>query len=839
MVDFSKRLENPAVASPLVPSEIYEGLDRASDKGPLRTVQSTILTNWHENFRTKNDVVLKLHTGQGKTLIGLLILQSKINEGKFPVVYLCPNRHLVNQTLKQAGEFGIRVCEIGNDFPHEFLDGQSILVTTVQMLFNGLTKFRLGQYSQAVAAIVMDDAHACADAIRASLRIRVEKDSQAYVDIRMLFEPGLVEQGAGTYADIVSGSRNDILPVPYWEWRDKQPEVLSILAKHSDSKAIKFAWEIMKNDLVHCQCIVAGDALEIEPYLPPLHLFGSYSKAEHRVFMSATVTNDAFLVKGLGLQPETIMKPLMIPDEKWSGEKMLLVPSLVDESLDRSEMVSFFGTPKERTFGTVALVSSFKTAEAWTVYGSELATAETIDDKIEQLKKRMPSKTLVIANRYDGIDLPDNACRVLIFDSKPHSENLIDRYSENCRASSEVTAIKTARTIEQGLGRSVRGEKDYSVIAIIGESLVKSIRSSESRKHLSGQTNKQIDIGLEIAALAREEIENGVEPLVALRQLINQSLRRDENWKAFYVERMDSITLSTVDETALVLFEGEFIAETQFQSGDIDTAVITLQSLIDSNKLDEFDKGWYLQEIARYLYGREKVESNKLQITAHSKNRFLLKPRTGMVIKQIALVSQKRMENIIGWIRQFPTFEELMVAVEDTIASLSFGVKADRFEGALDTLAIMLGFVGERPEKQWKSGPDNLWALNDSQYLIIECKSEVDLIREEISKYEADQMNTSCNWFEANYYGATAAKIMIIPTRKLGRAAAFADPSIVILNKLGLESLRRNIRTFFQEFRTKDLRDLSEAHVQELVDAHGLSPDGIIQLAKPFIPSRR
>ena len=65
-------------------------------------------------------------------------------------------------------------------------------------------------------------------------------------------------------------------------------------------------------------------SIEIEPYVAPLSAFGSYWKAEHRIFMSATVTDDAFLVKGLKLAPETIMKPLSYPKETWSGEKMVL-----------------------------------------------------------------------------------------------------------------------------------------------------------------------------------------------------------------------------------------------------------------------------------------------------------------------------------------------------------------------------------------------------------------------------------------------------------------------------------------------------------------------------------
>ena len=46
----------------------------------------------------------------------------------------------------------------------------------------------------------------------------------------------------------------------------------------------------------HCQGVISGVAIEIEPHVPPLAAFGSYWKAKHRVFMSATVTDDAFLV---------------------------------------------------------------------------------------------------------------------------------------------------------------------------------------------------------------------------------------------------------------------------------------------------------------------------------------------------------------------------------------------------------------------------------------------------------------------------------------------------------------------------------------------------------------
>ena len=94
-------------------------------------------------------------------------------------------------------------------------------------------------------------------------------------------------------------------------------------------------------------------------------------------------------------------------------------------------------------------------------------------------------KTVVLVNRYDGIDLPDDTCRVLVFDSRPYSENLIDLYAEQVRPSSEATLMRTVRTVEQGIGRSVRGEKDYSVIVVTGSDLVRLVREKGTRRFLS------------------------------------------------------------------------------------------------------------------------------------------------------------------------------------------------------------------------------------------------------------------------------------------------------------------------------------------------------------------
>ncbi|MGY2733858.1 DEAD/DEAH box helicase family protein [Sphingomonas sp. UYP23] len=236
MVDFKGRLGGKTVARPADPIELYGTLDRASDKGPLRPSQEAVLKQWNVRASNTRDVIVKLHTGQGKTLVGLLMLQARLNAGNGPVVYLCPDNFLIAQTCEQARQFGIRTCTAPKELPEEFLNGTSILVTSVQKLFNGLTKFGLRGAAINVDTVLMDDAHACADRIREACRIRIPSTEPAYASLKAMFAIDLEQQGAGTYADIENGKRESLLPVPYWSWIVRETEVAKILSGESERK---------------------------------------------------------------------------------------------------------------------------------------------------------------------------------------------------------------------------------------------------------------------------------------------------------------------------------------------------------------------------------------------------------------------------------------------------------------------------------------------------------------------------------------------------------------------------------------------------------------------------
>lgn len=828
MVNFKKRLAGKKAEKPTNPVKLYDTLDRAHDKGPLRPAQLSVLTEWFSHHQASRDTIVKLHTGQGKTLIGLLMLQSKLNDSKGPALYLCPDNFLIAQTCEQAKQFGISTCMADPDLPEDFLNGEKILVTSVQKLFNGLTRFKLHRQSFNVGTLLMDDAHACADTIREACRIRIPSNEPAYDSLKTLFAEDLEQQGVGTYADICNGKRDTLLPVPYWAWVQRETDIASVLSANTDRASIKYAWPLLKDMLGLCQCVISGVAIEIEPYIPPLSAFGSYWKAPNRIFMSATVTDDAFLVKGLQLAPETITKPITYAKESWSGEKMVLLPSLIHEELDRDRIVKGFGpSNSKRQYGLVALAPSFPKTKDWEAYGAVVAGKETVSEVIEDLRKGSYERTVVLANRYDGIDLPDDTCRILIFDRKPFSESLIDLYQESCRPNSEATLVRTIRTVEQGMGRSVRGEKDYSVVVIIGTDITRLLRDKESRKYLSPQMSAQIEIGLELAEMAQQEIEEGQEPSAAFNGLIRQCLTRDEDWKAFYIEQMAKVKPAGANERILRAYAAELEAEQAYSTGDYPSASEKLQSLLDSGAVHPEDRAWYLQEMARYHYQSNRTESERLQIAAHKGNRLLLRPASGITVAKLTVVSQGRVDRIAAWVGEFENYSQLDVNLSDILGRLVFGTKADRFEQALDEVSRALGFAGERPDKEWKEGPDNLWALDDTHYIVWECKNEVTVSRAEINKREAEQMNRSSAWFEKHYPGLKAKRIIIHPAHAVSSAAAFTH-DVEVMKASELKRFVKSIKDFFKSFESLNFRDISAAHIQKLINSHKLSVTDIL-----------
>lgn len=832
MFDFKKLMSLPKAGKKIDPIEIYDSLDRKSDVGSLRQTQERVLNEWFSKRKDEKDVIIKLHTGEGKTLVGLLILYSKLNASNAPCMYVCPNKFLLEQTCQEAKRFGIPYCIFENEnLPEEFINGEKILIVHIQKVFNGLSKFGIDSHSIDVEAIILDDSHACIETIQSSFTISVDNENPLYKELLLLFEEDLKEQGEGTFADIKSGEFDSMLPIPYWTWIEKKDLIIEKISALKTDDKIKFQWPLLKDIFSKCQAFISGKCLEIVPYILPISKYRFWTNAKNRILMSASTQDDAFLIKDLDFETNAVKKPITDSSKKWSGEKLVLIPSLFNESLDHDFIVTQIAPPKQRNlYGIVIIVPSGKKSEQYKSLKAIVTSSQTIKENLENLKNGKYESPIVLVNRYDGIDLPDETCRILLLDSLPYSNSLATQYEESVRANSNMINKKIAQRIEQGMGRSVRGEKDYSVVLLIGSDLVQFVRNKKNALLFSEQTKKQIELGINIAEIAKNDYTEETNYYNEFRQLANQLLKRDENWKAYYKSEMDNIQLVEKDDTMLKIFDLEKKAEQAFSLDDYSKASKIIQQIADYFNNDQVEKAWYIQNKARMIYGLSKSDSNTLQISAYKQNRSLLKPKEGVNYEKIGLLDIDRISKIIEWIVQHDSVEELRNDVDKILFEADFEQKAEKFEEAIKSIGLMLGFVSQRPDKEIKKGPDNLWAIAKNRYIFLECKNEVNENRTEISKEECGQMNNHIAWFNDNYGSQTPVKrIWIHPSKKLSYHANLSA-EVVVMRKGKLKDFKEKIKNFYKELYKHPIGEYPTEIVNSYLNTHKLDIKSIENL---------
>jgi superfamily II DNA or RNA helicase len=174
------------------PLGIFENLTLRGTVENIWDPQSEALRNW-DAARHKEDVVIEMNTGGGKTLIGLLIAQAIANETAGQVVYVCPTIQLIEQARMRAEECGLEVATYSEgtwENEQVFNGANGPCLTNYAAVFNGKSIFR----KMEVQAFILDDAHVAGPSIRASFTLRLGSATLAFSKIVHLFKP-YIEKG--------------------------------------------------------------------------------------------------------------------------------------------------------------------------------------------------------------------------------------------------------------------------------------------------------------------------------------------------------------------------------------------------------------------------------------------------------------------------------------------------------------------------------------------------------------------------------------------------------------------------------------------------------------------
>ena len=838
MVNFDQLITQQSQPTVVEPRQLFQTLQRNRDFEYLRDVQGDVLGEWYKR-RNEQDLVIKMNTGSGKTLVGLLLLWSRLKEGKGPALYLCPNNHLASQVRSEANALGIGHVDFsdGNLFPPEFIDGTSILITVVHRLFNGLSLFRVADRPDPVkvGSILIDDAHSCINIARQQFTASLSRKSEVGQQIWSYFDSALRQQSIGLHADISQGRGNGFLQVPFWSWQQRLGDVAQLLSSNSHLDELKFVWPFLRigDVLANATATVSGDKIEITPRILPIELVPSFDKAAHRVYMSATLVDDAALRKHFAANQESVREPIRPKVGGDIGERLIIVPSLVDRRIEETATIDLVKDIRSaHGVNVVVLAPSWQEGTKWegndTIGGRNADITETI----EQLTPSN-SKLAVIANRYDGIDLPDEACRVLVLDHVPREHVLANLVEASARQNSPILKRQVAQSIEQGMGRGVRSRSDYCIVILSGKELVAFMTDVGNQSFFSDETKRQIEIGKEVTAFLKKNISaDGVKnSYQAILNLVQQCLERDQGWLEYYGQRLQNIDSTPATETSnLDLATVELQAWRHASRGRYDLAADEIGQIFErETALSDEDNGWYLQMQAQYLHQVDRESALEKQLKAHDFNRRLLKPPSGITYRKMHEKITGQAFRVLEWIKQSNDPNALVMRANLVLDNLVFGIDNESFEQALDELATIVGFESHRPDEESGTGPDVLWRLENGHYLVIEAKNQVHLTRKSIFKTEAAQLGQHITWFKHHYDDATYTPVLIHPSAALDKDAYLETDSKIVQNS-ELQKIVNSVKAFVVALATKPTDQWTAAGIANELQAYRLRSSDFLDL---------
>lgn len=824
MVDFAKLRSERKETVPIDPIAIFQRLPKPPHINDLWDGQGKALGAWNER-RTEIDLVIKLNTGGGKTLVGLLIAQSLLNELREPVLYLCPTNQLVEQTLEKATEIGLPAIGYGDpDLDADFRSARVILVAPYHALFNGLSRFGVlgsGREPVKLGGIICDDAHAALGVVRAAFTLSITRKDHKdlYDEIGGRFRRDFESLGRlGTFDDIVEREDYGVLEIPYPPWLAKANEVRELIARDY-AEAFKFQLPLLRDHFYLCHALVSSREIALTPFHPLIHFFPSFHECRRRVFMSATIADDSSIVRTFDANPKCVGNPIVPASLAGVGERMILAPSLMQLTKTPLEVTKAIASfVSDKIAGVVILTQSEAQAKQWEDV-AKFVIGDAVAQAVKDLKSGSSRGPLVLASRYDGLDLTGDACRVLILDGLPTATNAYELFrAEVLRGNSSIN-VGLAQRVEQAIGRGTRGAGDYCTVLLLGKDLTSWVARSASLALMTPSTRTQVQVGYDISKSITGQNE--------LVQTIMQCLKRDKTWVRYHAETLaDRSEQPKVDPQAIEIAYRERTYIAACLRNEFGQAIRAVRELADGDpNLDRHMRGWLLQLAARAAFlSKQDGLSGELQRAAFAANNLLLPPVVKPKYEPLVDVGEQ-VGNILDEVVRFALRKGVIDEFERTVSFLTPSATNNQFEEALKRFGELLGFRGQRPDHQFRVGPDVLWLSGTDRGFVIECKHRKEA-RNSLTKDEHGQLLTSLQWASENYPRRELFGFIVHPTADATKAAAAEKTRVLTLAKLG--QLVGTTRQFYLDLCTSTAQGSGLERVcADLIQWHGLLPDKI------------
>ena len=802
--DFSKMGGAGKKDVPIDPIRIFETLP-SLDGTPndLWRGQAKALSEWHEH-RKKLDVLVSLNTGAGKTIAGLLIAQSLVNEGLENVVYVCSTIDLVNQTAKEAEKIGLKfTSRLRGSYSNTlFESGKAFCITTYAAMFNGYSSIRNRHFPD---AIIFDDAHVAEALLRDSFTIRVNafEHKDLFAEIAELFEPEFVAiNQKSRFSNATDPEQHSTILVPPGGLLRRLERLKATLdthdvANHDDFK-YPYAW--LQDNLHCCAALFSQGNFELSPpFLPSLAL-DIFEQRVRRVYLSATLQSPTEFIRAFGRLPKITIEPSV---DAGNGERLILGSEGIAGGFGPK-----FGEKLVEDHKVVMAVPDYRSAARWTDIG-QLPELEDFSDELEDFRNSEEGG-FILVSRVDGIDLPHDTCRVMIVDGLPSGMSLLERYQWEFLRMKNVHAVRVANRLAQLFGRSNRGRNDYGAFLLEGSDVNKWLANDRNLTLLPPLLQKQILLGREIRASGQLPDKK------AARKLVKVVLDRDKGWLNYYenevkLGELDQEKVARAAEAEPALIQAA-LSEAEYARGmwgnDPTEARRALEKTVDRTaSADTPLGGWHALWLGA-AFEAEGDEDSALREYAKAMKRLgrsLVLPR-----KAASESSEESAElNSFGsslWnllsLTSGAKFETQFSKLKAEMAWIDSG-SSTQAEAGTRALGEVLGFTSTRPDNDEDIGPDALWVDESTKQMFgFELKTD----KGSPAKYTKDDTGQCFNhlqWMGERYGDCNSLGLVLVGPD--GAATKNASPSgdITLCLTEHLAALRDEIVALIDDLRKR------------------------------------
>lgn len=738
----TSKTENTNFATP---QEMFQDNKMKNIMG-LIDYQSKTLDHYMDTLDKNGNIInrhvaFELPTGSGKTLIGLLIAEYHRRKYNRRTLFLCPTNQLVMQVYQQAiKQYGIdAVAFCGSQSEYSPADKSAYMLSKKVGITTYSSFFASSEYFDKTDILIFDDVHSSENYIANgwTLDIQRTEHSTLYFELVEFFRDII---GEPDYTRMVADSpySSDIYDwcnmIPRPALLTKMQVLHSIIAEGIKDTQLQYSWNRISDHLGECNFFISWDSILIRPYISPTKTFSPFCNAKQCVFMSATLGKSGELERITGVDKIKILPMVNDWDKKGLGRKFFVFPDL---SFEEKYHVGFIVELHKIAKKSAVIVPSLRDQnELSEIVEKELPNTQvfTANDLSSSKDNFIQSDEAmaIIANRFDGIDFPDDECRMLIIYNLPKVTHLQEKFFYSKMAASVLYSERVKTRIVQAVGRCTRNAKDYAVVCILGHTVLNELVSGRNLQDYKPEMRAEIQFG----------INNSTELIKAseLFENIRLFLSRDPAWQDAeddIVHLRDEYVLKGEDNQKLLIYKKlhcAAIKEVQLQyslwqkdymkSFELLTEII---AELDAPLLSGYKSFWqyYCGSIGLQL-GAAYEPKAKLLFQNAAKNTLgitwlaqLAKAYPDENIVDTENYFNSIIERFESFLNAVRSSKHLETKITETLRGISEG-SGTTFENYHTALGTMLGYLADNPTED--GSPDPYWIINDDLCIVAEDK---------------------------------------------------------------------------------------------------------------------